>query len=184
MAVAAVTASAGVALVVTAWFVVGSSHAVFPALVTCLWVGAAAFVGPGVGDSIPVHWTRVSSRELNWHRRLGVARFDRLLEWIGWNRVVRAMRGTAAPLDRSAVGDLQRHVRAAMAGHAMAAVVHLAVTVACLLAGSMVSAAVTAAAGAVLHGWPMLLQRSTLARIQRVRRTRSVHSSWHEENGP
>lgn len=163
-------AAAGVGLVVAAWSAVGPHHAVFPVLVTALWFGAAAFVGPGLAAVLPRGWFRVPDAEVRWHRRLGVARFDRLLEVTGWNRVVRAMRSQPVPLQRSALAGLRRHVEAAMAGHGAAAAVHAVVGVLCLSAGARGSAGVVLAAGGVLHVGPVLLQRSTLARIQRVPR--------------
>ncbi|MCC2334922.1 hypothetical protein [Cellulomonas wangsupingiae] len=165
---AAVSASAAVGLVIAAWSVVGPDHLLFPALVSCLWFGAAAFVGPGLATVLPQRWSIVSCAEVRWHRRLGVGRFDRVLEVVGWNRVVRAMRGGPDRPGRSGLPALQRHVQAAMAGHGAGAAVHVVVALACLLVGATVSSGLTAAAGAVLHGWPVLLQRSTLARIQRI----------------
>lgn len=165
---AGIGAAAGSVLVIAAWVVIGPSRAVFPVVVTCSWFGVAALIGSGLAELLPQRWFLVSRTEVRWHRRLRVDRFDRALEVLGWNRVVRRMRGGPEQLARGGLQDLQWHVRSAAAGHAVGALVHLSFGLACLLVGAWGSATVLIAAGALLHVWPALLQRSTLARIRRI----------------
>ena len=158
----------GMGLVASGWFAMGPDHPLFPVVVTALWFGVAALIGPGIGAALPARWSAVPAGESRWHRRLSVDRLDRFLEVTGWNRSVRAMHGPSRSPGRAGLAELRQHVVAAMAGHGLAAGVHLLLALACVAAGAAGGAAATLATGALLHGWPLLLQRSVLLRLQRV----------------
>lgn len=168
---AAVGMTVGAVIVVAAWWTVGPDHSLFPLLVTLTWFGVAAVVGSPLAAVLPQSWLRVPPREVRWHARLGVGLYDRALEVIGWNRVVRGMRRDAGPLTRSSLPGHARHVASSMAGHGVGTLAHLLVALACLLWGALGNAAAIVMTGAVVQCWPMLLQRSTAARMQRLHST-------------
>lgn len=140
------------------------------------WVSAAL---DAARPALTGAWFRVRPWEPEFYRWLGVARFGRLLRRIGWDRVVRARRGrrpserawSTFPGTRSGLSALDRSTRLSEVGHLVPAVtsVALAAVAAGLRAGH--AAAWLIALTVVLHGYPILLQRTVRARIDRVRDT-------------
>lgn len=169
------------ALLVAGWYAVGADHPVYAAVVAGTTLPLGASTGDAVARRLPESWMQVSSTERAWHRRLGVGPFARLLELVGWNRVVAGMRefdGTRAALPR-----LHRAVRGSLAGHGIGLLVHVVLSVVALPAGHPWGSLWILLAGLPLHLWPMLLQRSTLWRLQKLRAaTRAPADDPHGRN--
>lgn len=166
-AAALVSALLAGVLLVAGWYAIGADRPMYAAVVAGTTLPLGAFTGDAVARRLPESWVQVSSTELTWHRRLGVGPFARLLGLIGWNRVVAGMRdfdGTRAGLPR-----LDRAVRGSLAGHGTGLHVHVVLSVIALPAGHPWGSLWIVLAGLPLHLWPMLLQRSTLWRLQKLR---------------
>ncbi|WP_368266225.1 hypothetical protein [Corynebacterium ulcerans] len=82
----------------------GADSAGFVITVTLMGFGLALFVGESLERRIPGYqWDRISfSRDAS--RRWGVHLFNAVLSWIGWNRLIFAMRGGSSIQDRERLG--------------------------------------------------------------------------------
>lgn len=146
------------------WVAIGPGHPVF-AVVAATWtLLLGALVGEPLTRRTPDGWLRVPPAERIWHRRLGVARFDRLLDRIRWNRVVARMRSYDGT--RAALPALDRAVRESLVAHAAGFAVHAGLTVAAAAAGYGWGALWLLLGGLAVHAWPALLQRSLRLRLQ------------------
>ncbi|BAM26914.1 hypothetical protein [Corynebacterium ulcerans] len=144
----------------------GADSAGFVITVTLMGFSLALFVGESLERRIPGYqWDRISfSRDAN--RRWGVHLFNAVLSWVGWNRLIIAMREDQAAgrgKDRS-----PRPMRAAAAGHAWAFLLHIAAAVWAGMIGDLVTPLVILAVGIVGHLYPVLLQIRILTRLREV----------------
>lgn len=136
----------------------------FVVTTTLLGLGLAPFVGDSLERHIPSsQWDRISlSRDAS--RRWGVDLFNATLSWIGWNRLIFALRRDEAA--GSVKGWEPRPVRAAAAGHAWAFLLHVVTVVWASVAGEWVSLVSLLTVGVVCHLYPVLLQIHVLTRLR------------------
>ena len=99
-------------------------------------------------------------------RALGVRRFGRLLDGVGWTRVVRRGRGPDGT--RAGLLRLDRATRSSEAGHLLCLGATLGLVAGTLGADEPAGAAWLAGLAVVLHVYPVLLQRLVRARVLAV----------------
>ncbi|WP_185996033.1 glycosyl-4,4'-diaponeurosporenoate acyltransferase CrtO family protein [Nocardioides campestrisoli] len=164
MLVASLTTALAAGGVAAAWVFLGRTGFAF-AWVThfILMAWVSSVVGPRV--RIPDHrWLRVGRWEARLYPALGVRLFGKLLDLIGWNRVIARARGFSGT--REGLKELDQHTRRSEVGHSICLAVATAVACGVLETGEWRSAAWLLALGLPLHLYPVLLQRLLRARIQ------------------
>jgi hypothetical protein len=156
------------------WFVLGPAskvavattpwYAVSVALGTCAIVPAVP--APAVMRRMPRRWFRVPTGERVLHRIVGVGVFGWLLHVSGWNRhVFEPLRGFSGK--RAGLPSLEQSVRAAVVSHGICFATHLLLAALALFSRHPWSAALwMLLPGAVVHLYPVLLQRSIMLRLQ------------------
>jgi hypothetical protein len=156
------------------WFVLGPAskvavattpwYAVSVALGTCAIVPAVP--APAVMRRMPRRWFRVPTGERVLHRIVGVGVFGWLLHVSGWNRhVLEPLRGFSGK--RAGLPSLEQSVRAAAVSHGICFATHLLLAALALFSRHPWSAALwMLLPGAVVHLYPVLLQRSIMLRLQ------------------
>jgi hypothetical protein len=156
------------------WFVLGPAskvagattpwYAVSVALGTCALVPAVP--APAVIRCMPRQWFRVPTGERVLHRIVGVGVFGWLLYVSGWNRhVLEPLRGFSGK--RAGLRSLEQSVRAAAVSHGICFATHLLLAALALFSRHPWSAALwMLLPGAVVHLYPVLLQRSIMLRLQ------------------
>jgi hypothetical protein len=163
-ALAATAVTAGV--IVAAWIVIGPTGFAFAWVFHCMlmfWVVVAWEARP---TPLTSRWFRVRTWEATVYRAVGVRRYGRALDAIGWNARITRDRG----FDRTRAGlrVLDRHTRRSEAGHLW-----------CLLVTVVVAGVVAATDGwngvgwlaglaVLLHLYPVMLQRLLRTRIRAV----------------
>jgi len=156
------------------WFVLGPASKV--AGVTTPWYAVSVAFGtcalvPAVPASaivrhIPLRWFRVSAGERLVHRMLGVSLFSWLLDVTGWNRrVLEPLRGFTGK--RGSLLSLQHSVQASAVSHGIGFAIQILLAALALFCRHPWSGALwMLLPGVVLHLYPVLLQRSTMLRLQ------------------
>lgn len=156
------------------WFVLGPASKVAGATtpwyaVSVTWGTSALVVAvpaPAVMRHVPQRWFRVPERERLLHRMLGVGVFGWLLDASGWNRrVLGPLRGFSGK--RAGLTSLEQSVQAAAVSHGICFAIHVLLAVLALFSRHPWSAALwMLLPGAVVHLYPVLLQRSIMLRLQ------------------
>jgi hypothetical protein len=114
---------------------------------------------------VPRRWLHVPRGEGVLHRIVGIGIFGRLLDLIGWNNLIRPMRGFTGT--RAGLLALQEHARFGAVAHAICFAIHAALAVLALFAHHPWRGALWMLWPAlILHFYPTLLQRSIMLRIQ------------------
>jgi hypothetical protein len=156
------------------WFVLGPAskvagattpwYAVSVALGTCALVPAVP--ASAVIRCMPRQWFRVPTGERLLHRIVRVGVFGWLLHVSGWNRhVLEPLRGFSGK--RAGLRSLEQSVRAAAVSHGICFATHLLLAAFALFSRHPWSAALwMLLPGAVVHLYPVLLQRSIMLRLQ------------------
>ena len=110
------------------------------------------------------HW-RVSSGERLLQRMLGVSHFNSLLNFCGWNSLIRRMRGFSGT--KAGLLALERHAEAGAVAHTICFAIHVLLSgLALLMQRRLRGALMMLLPGLALHFYPILLQRSQLFRLR------------------
>ena len=156
------------------WFVLGPSSKFAGA--TTPWYAVSVACGTfGLVISVPAtaitrrlprQWFRVPAHERLLHRMLGVGVFGWLLDLSGWNRhFLEPLRGFSGK--RAGLTSLEQSLRAAAVSHGVCFAIHVLLAVLALFTRHPWSAALwMLLPGAVVHLYPVLLQRSIMLRLQ------------------
>jgi hypothetical protein len=156
------------------WFILGPAskvaeattpwYAVSVALGTCALVPAVP--APAIVRRVPFQWFRVPTGERLLHRMLGVGVFGWLLDVSRWNRrVLEPLRGFSGK--RSGLPSLKQSVQAAAVSHGICFAIHVILaTLALFTRHPWRGALWMLLPGVVAHFYPVLLQRSTMLRLQ------------------
>lgn len=146
----------GVGLTLASWFAIGPDHVVFAFAVQGGFLFMALLMGPALVDA---HRTRyqVKAFEPRLYALLGAELVRRVLDVVGWNRIIGRMRQS-----ESGASMLARFIR----GTEQSETAHL-LGVAATLVVAGIAAATTHFQGAwqvllvglVLHGYPVMIQR-------------------------
>ena len=165
------------------WFVLGPSHPWRGVIV--MW-GTMSIVpavpAPAIVRRVPRQWFRVPTGERLLHRMLGVGVFGWLLHVSGWNRsVLEPLRGFSGK--RAGLMSLEQGVQASVIAHGICFAIHLLLAVLALFSRHPWSGALwMLLPGVVVHLYPVLLQRSTLLRLQRcIRRVPLIAADAESE---
>jgi len=131
-------------------------------------MAVAAAVMPVLRPRLAGPWFRVRPWEPSLHRRLGVWVFMRGLRRVGWER---AMRGSRAfDGTRSSLAGLDRDTRASESSHLVLAAVGTVLAAVAAGLGAWQAVGWLLALNLPLHVYPLLVQRTMRARVDRVRR--------------
>lgn len=165
MVALSLTAAAVLGLIIVA-NATGPDTVGFVVTTTLLGFGLAPFVGDSLERHIPdTLWNRTSlSRDAS--RQWGVDLFNAVLSWIGWNRLVVAMRGNQATELRKNWDP--RPMRASAAGHTWAFLLHLSTAIWVGVTGGWASPVVLLVVGVLGHLYPAMLQIRVLTRLKAV----------------
>ena len=153
--------------IIVGWFVLGPSHPWRGAIV--VW-GTMSLVpavpAPALVRRVPRQWFRVPAGERLLHRMLGVGVFGWLLNVSGWNRrVLEPLRGFSGK--RAALLSLEQSVQASVVAHGICFAIHVLFAVLALFSRHPLAGALWALVpGVIVHLYPVLLQRSTMLRLQ------------------
>lgn len=156
--------------VAAAWVFIGPTRFAF-AVVThfMLMAWVSAIISPRV--QIPRRsWPEVRHWEVRLYPALGVRLFGRLLDGIGWNRVITRERGFTGT--RKGLKELEQHLLRSETGHSICMVIAtalaLAVSPGVTVAGSWRGVGWLVGLGIVFHLYPVALQRLLRARIREI----------------
>lgn len=161
-ALVATASTAG--LIGAGWVVIGPAGFTFAWVTHFLLMAWVSVVSGALTRPVEHRWFRVSPWERTVYEAVGVRGYGRVLDVIGWNRLIEASRqfdGT-----RAALPELDQHTRRSEGGHL------LCLLIAVLLAGATAWTGVWSGAGwlvglgIVLHLYPAMLQRLLRLRIQ------------------
>jgi len=147
------------------WFVLGPSNPLYA--LTLAWGTSSLqpiLAGP-LTRPLPRQWFRVPDGERVLHRVLGVGLFWRLLDVIGWNRLVTRMRAFSGT--KAGLVSLEQSARAGAIAHCICFAIHVVLAFFALSTKHPWSGALWMLLPAVIpHVYPVLLQRSILLRLQ------------------
>jgi len=158
------------------WFVLGPAskvaaatipwYAMSVALATCALV--PALPAAAIVRLVPRQWFRAHAGERILYRILGVGLFGWLLDVSGWNRrVLEPLRGFSGK--RTGLLHLEQSTRAAAVSHGICFAIHVLLAALALFSRHPWSGALwMLLPGVVVHLYPVLLQRSTMLRLQRL----------------
>lgn len=160
-------------------FTAGPSNPVYALMVA--W--GTASLGPAIPVAImrhvPRRWLHVPKGERVLHRIVGVGIFGRLLDLIGWNSLIRPMRGFTGT--RAGLLILREHARFGTISHTICFAIHAALAVTALFTSHPWRGALWMLWPAmILHLYPTLLQRSILLRIQPLLDKTEAVSRWDQ----
>ncbi|PPH88943.1 hypothetical protein [Rathayibacter sp. AY1D3] len=156
------------ALLAAAWHAIGPSRPVFAAVAQMVLTGWAALTFGARTRPLEQSWFDVGRREPTVLRALGVGVFGRLLDVVGWNRLVTRERGFDGT--RAGLAALDQHTRRSEAVHVACTAVGAALALAATVTGATGGAAWLLGSTIAVQLYPALLQRLVRVRIQRAGR--------------
>ena len=148
------------------WFVFGPSSPWYAVMLAWGTASLEPTLGALLMRRVPRQRFRVPTGERVLHRIVGVAIFDWLLDVFGWNRrVVKPIRGFSGT--RAGLRSLEQHARAGAIAHGACFAIHVLLAVLALFSTRpWIGALWMLLPGVVIHLYPVLLQRSTMLRLQ------------------
>ena len=154
------------ALLLAGWQAIGPEHPVYAVVAQLVLTSWAALTFGSRTRPLEQLWFAVGPREPALLRALGVGRFGRLLDVVGWNRVITRVR--AYDSTRRALSALDQHTRRSEAVHLVCTAIGVALAVTALVAGAPAGAGWLLASTVLAQLYPALLQRLVRSRIQRA----------------
>ena len=151
------------------WFVLGPSHPWRGVVVVWGTMSVVPAVpATAVVRRLPRQWFRVPQGERFLHRLLGVGVFGWLLDVSGWNRrILEPLRGFSGK--RAGLLSLEHGVRSSVIAHGVCFAIHVLLAALALFGRHPWTAALwVLLPGVVAHLYPVLLQRSTMLRLQAI----------------
>lgn len=157
-------AGVGVAggLTVAGWFAIGPDHLAYAVVVQGGFLFLGLLATPRWADVGRSRY-RVARLEPAVYRWLGVWLFNRILTTIGWNRAVRAMRDDLDAGDRKR--RTLRGTELSETGHVLAGAATVLLAVVAVLSSHVHGALQILLVGVVVHGYPIMLQRTVRASL-------------------
>ncbi len=156
----------GVGLAVASWFAIGPDHVVFAVAVQGGFLFMALLVGPVVVDFRRSRY-RVRAVEPRLYSLLGADAVRRVLDVVGWNRVIRQMRQSESA--QSGLARFLRGTEQSETAHCLGFVATVLLALIAVAADHLVGAVQVLALGVVLHSYPVMIQRLVRFRITRRR---------------
>ncbi|HXE64679.1 MAG TPA: hypothetical protein VN519_14140 [Bryobacteraceae bacterium] len=148
------------------WFVLGPSNPWYALMIawgTCSLEPALPV--PMIMRRVPRQWFRVPAGERVLHRMVGIGIFGWLLDVSGWNHLIKPMRGFSGK--RAGLPSLEQHARAGAVAHGICFAIHVILAALALFSRHPWTGALwMLLPGAVVHLYPVLLQRSMMLRLQ------------------
>lgn len=160
----------GFGLAVTSWFAIGPDHPVFAITVQGGFFLMALLTGPALVD---VHRPRyrVKAFEPRLYAVLGAELVRRVLDVVGWNRVIGRMRQSES--GTSMLARFLRGTEQSETGHLIGVAATLMVAVLAAATTHFQGAWQVLLVGLVLHGYPVMIQRIVRFTITSRRRRRA-----------
>ncbi|KNC20372.1 hypothetical protein AC792_01060 [Arthrobacter sp. RIT-PI-e] len=164
----------GGALAITGWFAIGPDHIIYAVVVQCGFLLMALLAGPAVVDVARSRY-QVANIEPRIYTLLGAEVVRRVLDGVGWNRVIKQMRQSEG--GESGVAGFLRGTEQSETGHLLGAAATVALAITAVSTHHPLGAVQVLALGLVLHGYPIMIQRIVRARItqRRTHRYRTTH---------
>lgn len=166
MTVALLATAVAAGGVAAAWVFIGPTGFVFAWVahfILMAWVPSV--VRPR--GRVPVYdWLRVRFWEPRLYAALGVRLFGKLLDVIGWNRIISKERGFDGT--RRGLDGLDQHTRRSEIGHSLCLLITAVLAVVILATESWAGALWLIGLGVPFHLYPALLQRILRSRIEAV----------------
>lgn len=168
----------GVGLPVAGWYAIGPDHIVYAIVVQGAFLLMALLAGPSLVDVARSRY-RVRGFEPLIYTALGAEALRRVLDSVGWNRVIKQMRqeqGTASRRRGSGRDRFLRGTEQSETGHALGIVATGSLGLIAALTSHPVGALQILLVGVILHLYPVMIQRLVRSRFTR-RRTNRTHSA-------
>ncbi|MFB9994440.1 hypothetical protein ACFFLM_21015 [Deinococcus oregonensis] len=156
-------------VVAVGWLVargVGVQGPLFAVAVHIALMRWALFVLRVVRPPLRGDWFRVRHWEVGIYRALGVMRYRQLLRWVGWERFRRSAQGFSG--QRASLVTYERATREAEFSHVLLAGIGFGLMLAAAALGRWNAAAWLLATNLFFQVYPVLLQRTMRARLQRL----------------
>jgi hypothetical protein len=155
----------GVGTVVAGWFAIGPDHLAFAVVVQCAFLLMALLVGPALVDVGRSRY-QVKTVEPRIYALLGAEFLRRVLDVVGWNRIIKQMRQTES--GTSGLSRFLRGTEQSETGHLLGV---LLPWLRIIRRGGVQILLV----GLVLHGYPVMIQR--IVRFKIINRRSRINRS-------
>ncbi len=159
----------GVGLAVAGWFAIGPDHVVYAVVVQGGFLFMALLIGPSLVDVARSRY-RVGSFEPRIYTLLGAEALRRALDLVGWNRVIKNMR--QAECKEPGTSCFLRGTEQSETGHLLGFTATGLLVLLAVVTSHPVGALQILLVGAILHVYPIMIQRLIRFRLTR-RLTRS-----------
>lgn len=159
---------AGLGLAVAGWSTIGPDHVVYAIVVQGAFLFMALLTGPALADVARSRY-RVRTCEPRIYTLLGAEALRRLLDVVGWNRVIRQMR--LAEGEGSGRGRFLRGTEQSETGHCLGFAATALLVVIATATGHPLGAVQILLVGVILHLYPVMIQRIARFRITSRRST-------------
>ena len=146
------------------WFGLGPSNPLYAVMVAWGTCSLEPAVAAPLFRLVPRQRFRVPAGERVLHRIAGLGMFGWLLELIGWNHLIRRIRGFSG---KRGLLALEQSARSGGIAHGICFAIHVLLAVLALFSRRPLSGALwMLLPGVVVHLYPVLLQRSIILRLQ------------------
>jgi hypothetical protein len=167
----------GVGLPVAGWFAIGPDHVVYAVVVQGAFLLMALLIGPSLVD---VNRSRYQVRKLEAliYTLLGAESLRRVLDAVGWNRLIKQMRQEPGAASRKRGSGRDRFLRGteqSETGHLLGITATGLLSLVAALTSHPVGALQILLVGVILHLYPVMIQRLVRSKLTR-RRTDRTHS--------
>ncbi|TKV26366.1 hypothetical protein FDK12_13350 [Arthrobacter sp. NamB2] len=152
----------GIGLAVACWFAIGPDHVVFALTVQGGFLLMALLVGPALVDARRTRY-RVRAFEPQLYALLGAEFVRRVLDVVGWNRIIGQMRHSER--GTSMLARFLRGTEQSETAHLVGAVATVVVVVIAAATTHIQGACQILVVGLVLHGYPIMIQRIVRFRV-------------------
>jgi hypothetical protein len=147
----------GVGSAVAGWFAIGPDHVVYAIVVQGAFLFMALLAGPALVDVGRSRY-RVGPFEPLLYTLLGAEAIRRLLDVVGWNRVIRQMR--LAEEGATGVARFLRGTEQSETGHLLGFAATSMVTIIAAVTAHPLGAVQILLVGVILHLYPVMVQRT------------------------
>jgi DMSO reductase anchor subunit len=161
----------GFGLAANCWFAIELDHPVFAITVQGGFLFMALLLGPALVDVGRSRY-RVRASEPRLYALLGAELVRRVLDVVGWNRMIGRMRHSES--GDSMLARFLRGAEQSETAHLLGAAATALVAVVATTTGHIQGAVQILLVGFVLHGYPVMIQRMVRFRITNRRRSRPI----------
>ncbi|KNC19058.1 hypothetical protein AC792_07970 [Arthrobacter sp. RIT-PI-e] len=151
-------------LAITGWFAIGPDHIIYAVVVKCGFLLMALLAGPVMVD-IGRSRYQVNNLEPRIYMLLGAEVVRRVLDIVGWNRVIKQMRRSED--GGSGLARFLRGTEQSETAHLLGAAATVTLAITAAVTHHPLGAVQVLVLGLLLHGYPVMIQRIVRAKITR-----------------